>query len=254
MFSKLGGSKVRVKLTNKFGSNTLVLGAVHIALRSSGSSIIASSDRALTFSGKPGITLPPGADAWSDSVTLAIAQHVTVSISLYIPGSFKATTFHPTGLHTSYISRSGNFVASSTLPLASFTNTTTQVVIVSGLQVWAPASSRVAIAFGNSITDGAGATNNANGNWPDLLSNRLPSLPSGAPFAVINMGIGSNRLVSADLAGPSGVNRFADDVLARPNVGFVILLEGINDISYEHATASTITAAYANILPTNVIN
>jgi lysophospholipase L1-like esterase len=248
VFSKLGGTQVRVKLTNKFATNTLTVGAAHVALRSTNNSILAMSDRTLTFNGQPGVTLAPGAEIWSDSVTLTVAQHVTVAVSVYIPGSFRPTTFHPTGLHTSYISRTGNFIASTTLPLASFTNTTTEVVIVTGLQVWAPATSKVAIAFGNSITDGAAATNNANGNWPDVLSNRVPTLPSGAPFSVINMGIGSNRLVSSDLAGPSGVNRFADDVLARPNVGYVILLEGINDISYEHASAATITNAYATLV------
>jgi len=248
VFSKLGGTKVRVKLTNKFATNTLTVGAVHVALRSTNNSIVGASDRTLTFGGKPGVTLAPGAEAWSDSVILSIAQHVTVAVSVYVPGSFRPTTFHPTGLHTSYISKTGNYAGSTTLPLASFTNTTTQVVMVSGLQVWAPLTSKVAIAFGNSITDGAAATNNANGNWPDILSNRLPSLPSGAPFSVINMGIGSNRLVSSDLAGPSGVHRFADDVLTRPNVGYVILLEGINDISYEHAAASTITNAYATMV------
>lgn len=248
VFSKLGGTKVRVKLSNKFATNTLTVGAVHIALRSTNNSIVSSSDRTLKFGGKTGVTLAPGAEIWSDSAILTIGQHVTVAISVYIQGSFKPTTFHPTGLHTSYISRSGNYTASTTLPLASFTNTTTEVVVVSGLQVWAPTTSQVAIAFGNSITDGAAATNNANANWPDVLSNRLPSLPSGAPFAVINMGIGSNRVVSADLAGPSGVHRFADDVLARPNVGYVILLEGINDISYEHATATMITDAYTTMV------
>jgi lysophospholipase L1-like esterase len=248
VFSKLGGTQARVKLTNKFATNTLTVGAVHIALRSTSNSIVASSDRALTFGGKTGVTLAPGAETWSDPVTLTIAQHVTVAISVYIPGSFKPTTFHPTGLHTSYISRTGNFTASTTLPLTTFNNTTTEVVIISGLQVWAPTTSKVAIAFGNSITDGAGATNNANGNWPDILSNRIPTLSSGAPFAVINMGIGSNRVVSADAAGPSGVHRFADDVLARANVGYVILLEGINDISYEHASATTITNAYTTLV------
>ena len=237
-----------MKLTNKFATNTLTVGAAHVALRSTNNSIVATSDRTLTFSGQPGVTLAPGAEIWSDPVTLTVAQHVTVAVSVYIPGSFQPTTFHPTGLHTSYISRTGNFTASTTLPLASFTNTTTQVVMVSGLQVWAPATSKVAVAFGNSITDGAGATNNANGNWPDILSNRLPTLPSGVPFSVINMGIGSNRLVASDLAGPSGVHRFADDVLARPNVGYVILLEGINDISYHHASAATITNAYATLV------
>jgi lysophospholipase L1-like esterase len=248
VFSKLGGTRVRVKLTNKFATNTLTIGAVHIALRSTNNSIVASSDRTLKFNGQAGVTLAPGAEIWSDSVTLTIGQHVTVAISVYIPGSFKPTTFHPTGLHTSYISKTGNYTSSTTLPLASFFNTTTEVVIVSGLQVWAPSTSKVAIAFGNSITDGAGATNNSNGNWPDVLSNRITTLPSGAPFAVINMGIGSNRVVSSDNAGPSGLYRFTDDVLARPNVGYIILLEGINDISYEHASATTITGAYASII------
>jgi len=239
---------VRVKLSNKFGTNTLTVGAVHIALRATNNSIVASSDRALTFSGKPGVTVAAGAEIWSDSVTFAISQHTTVAISIYIPGSFKPTTFHATGLHTSYISKTGNFVSSATLPLAFFSNTTTEVLMVSDLQVWAPLTSKVAVAFGNSITDGAGATNNANGNWPDVLSNRLTALPSGAPFAVINMGIGSNRVVSADAAGPSGVHRFFDDVLSRPNVGYLLLLEGINDISYEHASASAITGAYASLV------
>ena len=248
VFSKLGGTQARVKLTNKFGTNALAVGAAHVALRSTGSSITAGSDRALTFGGKPGVTLAPGAEVWSDPVTLTIAQHVTVAISVYVPGRFRPTTFHPTGLHTSYISRAGNYTASATLPLATFSNTTTEVVMVSGLQVMAPATSRVAVAFGDSITDGACATNNANGTWPDVLSNRLPTLPSGAPFSVINMGIGSNRLVASDLAGPSGVHRFADDVLARPNVGYLVVLEGINDISYHHATAQALTDAYASLV------
>ena len=130
VFSKLGGTRVRVKLTNKFATNTLTIGAVHIALRSTNNSIIATSDRTLKFNGQAGITLAPGAEIWGDSVTLTIAQHVTVAISVYIPGSFKPTTFHPTGLHTSYISRTGNYTASTTLPLTTFSNSTTEVLMV----------------------------------------------------------------------------------------------------------------------------
>jgi lysophospholipase L1-like esterase len=248
VFTKLGGTQVRVKLTNKFATNSLTVGAAHVALRSTNNTIVTSSDHALTFNGLAGFTLAPDSEIWSDPVTLTVAQHVTVAISVYVPGNFHPTTFHPTGLHTSYISHSGNYVASTTLPLATWSNTTTQVLMVCDLQVWAPITSKVAICFGNSITDGAGATNNANGNWPDVLSNRIPVLPSGAPFSVINMGIGSNRVVASDLAGPSGVHRFANDVLARPNVGYVILLEGINDISYHQVPASTITNAYATLV------
>ncbi|MEP7169078.1 MAG: GDSL-type esterase/lipase family protein [Bacteroidota bacterium] len=248
VFTNIGGSKVRVKLTNKFATNSLTVGAAHVALRSTNNTIVASSDHALTFKGLPGFTLAPDSEIWSDPVPLAVAQHVTVAISVYVPGNFHPTTFHPTGLHTSYISSSGNFTASTTLPLAGSNNTTTQVLMVCDLQVWASSKSKVAICFGNSITDGAGATNNANGTWPDILSNRILNLPSGAPFSVINMGIGSNRVVASDLAGPSGVHRFANDVLARPKAKFVILLEGINDISYHQAPDTTITNAYATLV------
>ncbi len=120
--------------------------------------------------------------------------------------------------------------------------------MVSGVQVWTASSAKVAVAIGDSITDGACATVNANGTWPDVLSARLPALASGAAFSVINMGVGSNRLMSSDLAGPSGVHRFAADVLDRPNVGYVIVLEGINDISYEHSSAPSITDAYATLI------
>jgi lysophospholipase L1-like esterase len=248
LFTKLGGTQVRVRLTNKFATNSVKIGAAHVALQSTNNSIQAGTDRALTFGGQAGVTLAAGAEAWSDPVTLTVAQHAKLAVSVYLPSSTRPTTFHPTGLHTSYISRTGNYTASTTLPLATFSNTTTEVVFVNDVQVRAPATSQVAVAFGDSITDGACATNNANGTWPDVLSNRLSTLPSGAPFSVINMGIGSNRVVSSDQAGPSGVHRFADDVLARPDVKYVVLLEGINDISYEKATAATITGAYASLV------
>ena len=177
IFSKLGGTQARVLLTNKFATNTLVVGAVHVALRSTNNSIVASSDRVLTFGGQPGVTLAPGAQIWSDSVTLTIAQHVTVAVSVYISGSFKPTTFHPTGLHTSYISKTGNFTASNnaaTCKLYQYYHTGFDCIRPAG---WAPETSQVAVTFGNSITDGAAAANNANGTWPDILSNRLPALP-----------------------------------------------------------------------------
>jgi lysophospholipase L1-like esterase len=248
LYTKLGGTQVRVKVSNKFATNPLAIGAAHVALRSTKNTIQSATDRTLTFAGQPGLTLAAGAEAWSDPVTLTVAQHVTLAVSIYVPGSFKPTTFHPTGLHTSYLSRPGNFTATATLPLATWSNTTTEVLMVSGVQVWAPPASKVAVALGDSITDGACAANDANGTWPDVLSARLPTLPSGDPFSVINMGIGSNRLVASDLAGPSAVHRFADDVLARPNVSAVILMEGINDISYHHTAASVITDAYATLI------
>jgi len=119
---------------------------------------------------------------------------------------------------------------------------------VSDIQVLAPATSKVIVAFGDSITDGAASANDLNAAWPDVLSKRLPALQDGSPVCVINMGIGSNRLLTSDAAGPAGLKRLEEDVLARPNVSYLILLEGINDISYEQASAEKLIAAYEQVI------
>ncbi len=264
VFSKLAGSQARVKLTNKFQSTPLKIGAAHIALRdgTQGRAIRPETDRVLTFGGKPSVSIPPGEDLWSDPVTLDVPQHADVAISLYLPDeNYKPTATHGTGLKTSYLSDTGDETGETIIkvPRAAASGrggvgsrmpgaSTNMVFFVSDLQVMAPAKTKVIIAFGDSITDGAVSQNDGNASWPDVLSKRLPKLPDGTPVSVINMGIGSNRLVSSDLAGPAGVKRFADDVLARPNVSHLIVLEGVNDISYEHATAAQLIAAFQDVI------
>jgi lysophospholipase L1-like esterase len=249
--TKLGGTDAKVKFTNTFSTAPAHIGAAHIALRSSGGSITTSSDRTLTFGGAPTVTVDPGTELWSDPVTLTIAQHADVAISVYLPDAqFKPTAFHPTGLHTSYLSKTGNYAGSTTMPAPAFgqTSTTAQVLVAAGLQVMAPDTTRVVVALGDSITDGACAANNGNADWPSVLSKRLPTLADGTAVSVINMGIGSNRLESSSNAGPPAVARLQADVLDRPNVRDLIVLEGINDISYEHANSAQLIAAYTDII------
>jgi len=142
----------------------------------------------------------------------------------------------------------GDHCGDTMLPFAGRNSRTTMYFFVSDVQVLAPAKSKVIVTLGDSITDGATAAINANAAWPDVLSKRLPALEDGTPVCVINMGIGSNRLVSADAAGPAGLKRLEEDVLSRPNVSHLILLEGINDISYEQAPAEELIAAYEQII------
>ena len=254
VFTKLAGTEVRVKFTNKLEKTPLNIGAAHVALRASGGSINTDTDRALSFKGEKSLTIAAGEEAWSDPVTLAVPQHADLAISVYLPERVQPTSFHPTGLKTSYISTAGDFSGSQTIqaPAGARSDpgvrTTNMVFFVSDVQVLAPAMTHVIVAFGDSITDGAASTVDTNSSWPDELSRRLPKLADGTPVSVINMGIGSNRFMSADAAGPSGIKRFADDVLARPNVTHVILLEGINDISYEHVKAEQLIDAYKDAI------
>ena len=116
VWTTLGGSQVRVKLTNRFSRRRLVVAGAHVALRQSGGTITAGSDRTLTFGGNAAVTIPAGAEAWSDPVTLTVPQHADLAVSTYLSGTFTPKTFHPTGLKTSYLSRTGNFASSSTMP------------------------------------------------------------------------------------------------------------------------------------------
>jgi lysophospholipase L1-like esterase len=253
MFLKLPGTALRVRLTNRFATQPLVVGGAHVALRrpaggqGTGSDIVPETDHVLTFDGARTLTLEPGQEMWSDPVDLAVKQHEDVTVSLFLPESTTPEAFHPTGLKTNYVA-ADNRCGDATLPFAGRGSHTTMYFFISDVQVWAPAKSRVIVTLGDSITDGAAAANDLNAAWPDVLSRRLPALPDGTPVCVINMGIGSNRLVSADAAGPAGLKRLEEDVLSRPNVSHLILLEGINDISYEQAPAEELIAAYEQVI------
>jgi lysophospholipase L1-like esterase len=253
MFLKLGGTALRVKLTNRFSTQPLVVGGAHVALRrladgaASGPEIVAETDRVLTFDGARTRRLEAGKEMWSDPVDLAVKQHEDLTVSLFLPESTTPEAFHPVGLKTQYVA-AGDHCGDATLSSAGMGSRTTMYFFVSDVQVLAPAKSRVIVTLGDSITDGAASAINANAAWPDVLSKRLPALQDGAPVCVINMGIGSNRLATADAAGPAGLKRLEDDVLSRPNVSHMILMEGINDISYEQAPAEKLIAAYEQVI------
>ena len=249
MFPKLGGTAARVKVTNRFSTQPLVIGAAHVASRRAarGSDIVPETDRVLTFNGARTLKLEPGQETWSDAVDLVVKQHEDVSVSLFLPESTTPEAFHPTGLKTQYVVV-GDHCADATLSTSGAGPRTTMYFFVSDLQVSAPANAKVIVTLGDSITDGAVAANDANASWPDVLSKRLPQLSDGTPVGVINMGIGSNRLLTSDAAGPAGVKRLEDDVLSRPNVSHLILLEGINDISYEQVTPEKLIGAYQQVI------
>src|SRR3954468_21231686 len=87
-----GGSSVRVRLSQRFSTEALAIDAAHVAVRSTGSGIVADTDQPLTFAGSPTVTVPAGGDVWSDPVALAVSAGQDLAISLYVPGSFVPTT------------------------------------------------------------------------------------------------------------------------------------------------------------------
>src|SRR5262245_30656869 len=190
----IGGSKARVVLSNAYGTAPVTIGAAHIALRDKDSAIQAASGRALTFSGKPTITIPANAVMFSDPVTLTVPQMSDLAIDLYLPGTTNTPatlTMHGGALQTSYTSETGHFAGKATLPQV---GTTRSWFLLSRVDVVAADASGAVVAFGDSITDGAASTADANNRWPDHLARRL--LAQGMKMGVLNAGISGNRVLS----------------------------------------------------------
>lgn len=224
-----GGNRVRVRLSNEFGTTGLPIGAAHIALIAAGAKIMPNSDRELTFGGRKAVTIPPGAPMLSDPVELKVPPFAEVAISLYFPEKTKSSTVHFWAQHETYASSTGDFTAKLEIPDAT---TTTSWYFLADLEVWAPQQSAAIVAFGDSITDGVGAKQGEYTDWPDVLAGRLKDASNKVPtMAVLNEGIGGNRVLH-DGAGVSALARFDRDVLAQPGVTDLIVLEGINDIGW----------------------
>jgi lysophospholipase L1-like esterase len=224
----IGGQRIRVRFSNTYGTSALEIGAASIALTDHGSVILPNSNYPLTFGGATSVKIPAGAPMLSDPVDLKVSPFAEISISIYLPHKTEAATTHFWAQHETYITGSGDFTKKSELQNPS---TTTSWYWLADLEVSAPGRSAAIVAFGDSITDGVGAKQGEYGDWPDLLARHLAETPGSTSLAVLNEGIGGNRIWH-DGAGVNALARFDRDVLAQPGVTDVIILEGINDIGW----------------------
>jgi len=246
-----GGNKVRLRLSNEFGTKPVLVGAASVATAGAGSDIVSTSLRPLTFGGLKSVIIPPGAPALSDPVELNVAPLSDLAVSLYLPAATDLGTVHATGLQTAYVSAAGDFTTSSEFPVVDrFANR----FFLTGVMVEPGSPVRAIVTFGDSITDGTASTVNANGRWPDVLARRLKE--AGGAVAVQNQGIAGNRVLS-DGAGISALARFERDVLSQPAVSHVVIFVGINDIGWPGTaiepngivrTADEIIAGYRQLI------
>ena len=222
----VGGPVVRIVLSNEFGLEPLTIGAAHVALSAGHGEIELASANALTFSGRPSITIPPGALVVSDPADLKLPALADLAVSLFLPAQpIQQLSLHSYADQTSYLA-GGNVVGLKTLP------SPTPLYawpFLKGVDVRTTGNSASIVTLGDSITDGAHSTRDANARWPDVLALRLHSDKKTASLGVLNEGIGGNRILH-DGTGPSALARFDRDVLAQAGVKYLIVMEGINDI------------------------
>jgi lysophospholipase L1-like esterase len=230
----LGGPMIRVRVSNAFGTTPLHLLAVHVArpVSPASSRIDPASDRAVTFYERADIVIPMGAEYISDPLSYPVAALSDLTITMQIETAPGQETGHPGSRATSYLAAG---VPASAVELTG-AQTFDHWYFLSGIDVSAPADALAIVVLGDSITDGHGATTNGNDRWTDDLTARLLRSASTNKIAVLNEGIGGNRLL-LDGLGPNALARLDRDVVAQNGVHYLIVLEGINDIGTLTRTA-----------------
>jgi len=230
--TSIGGNALRVRFTNEFGTEPLRIDAANVALSNGESAIQPESMHALTFGGQPSIVIPPGAEGISDPVPMTTPAFADLAISFFLPlQQISDVSVHSSAQQINFIETGSNMVSAP-----AFTNpeTVASWYFVKGVDVEPVGQNAGAVvAFGDSITDGAYATDNENHRWPDYLAVRLHNNPATASLAVLNEGIGGNCVLIHCVA-QNALARFDRDVLSQAGVRYVIVLESINDIGSLH--------------------
>ncbi|MEY2935580.1 MAG: hypothetical protein RL033_6329 [Pseudomonadota bacterium] len=232
-----GGSRVRVQLSNLFGTTPLVIGAAHVALSAGGDTVLPDSDRTLTFDGNSTVVIPAGETRQSDAAVLRVSALAELAVSLYLPEQTEPATFHAFGNQTAFISGAGDVSDSGDFPTA---ETSTARYYLTYVEVLPAQRLNALVALGDSITDGGESTLDANHRWTDFLARRLDAQPPThrqPHVAVLNQGIGCGRLLR-DFCGPSALSRFDRDVLDVTGVTHVVLATGFVDIFFPTAAGT----------------
>jgi lysophospholipase L1-like esterase len=219
----IGGSQLRLRLSNLFGQQELALRSVTVARATAGipGTIEKGSSITVRFHGATKVTLPAGTESASDAIPLPMQTLSSLTVTMEIDHAPDCATTHGGARATSFL-QPGSHANDETIGEA---ERFAHWYFLSAVDVEADTPQRNIVAFGDSITDGRGATDDANNRWTDVLAQRLA--PRG--IGVLNLGIGGNCVLHECL-GQSGVQRFERDALNAPETETIILFEGINDI------------------------
>jgi lysophospholipase L1-like esterase len=231
VYTSVGGPAARIRLSNLFGSSSVTISDVHIALVSSGSSTQAGTDHLITFSGASTVTIGANAEVYSDSIAMTIPSLSELAISFYLPNSTSVQTYHWIGQQTNYVAN-GDVSGNTSITVAS---TTSSYYYLTNLDVQSTALTGAVVTFGASITDGYASSQNANKRWPNDLARRL----AAAGFysvGVINQGLSANQLLIDASGTLSALHRFQHDAVLQPNVQWVIFSDDpLNDVGNNHS-------------------
>jgi lysophospholipase L1-like esterase len=246
--SSVGGTAARIRLSNGYGQEPLVVQDLHLALRdtSTANGVLTTTNTAVTFSGASSVTIPVGAIAVSDLVEMKVPALSDIGVSFYLPASTftSVTGQNATFGKTGFLAYGGDFTAAATLPEGSPSLPVAYFLV--GLDVQGDESRRAVVALGASITGGVGSTLDANNRWTDVLARRL--VQAGLGVGVLNSGISGDNALD-DAGGPNAQRRFDTDVIAQAGVDWVIISDfPINNFGPDPSTGAAPIAALQQLI------
>jgi lysophospholipase L1-like esterase len=220
----IGGKAIRIRLSNEYGPKPLTIGEVHVAGGAEQGTM--TGDHPVTFGGSTSIDIPAGTVAISDPVPMPVTAFAELAVSVYVPAQPDlALTYHQAAISTNYTA-AGNQTAQLSLQNPS---KITDWYLLTGIDVDAGPKATAAVVLGASVVNGTHSTEDKNLRWPDDLARRLQSSSATAKIAVLNEGIGGNRILH-DRAGLGGLARVTRDVLSQSNASILVFSMGTNDI------------------------
>ena len=239
---EIWSQKARLRFSNAFGTKPVTFDGAFVGLQRASAMLVAGTNRPVSFSGKPNVTVAPGESVWSDPVTLPFGKDKMLAgrklaVSFHVAGETGPMTWHAKALQTSYVTAPGGGSKGQAEDESAFPYSTASWYFLDAVDMMAPADTKVIVAFGDSITDGTASTMNGDDRWPNVLSRRLAA--AGKRAVVLNAGIGGNQVTGPAeyspqkpfAGGPSAGSRLERDVLSLSGVTTLIWLEGINDFS-----------------------
>lgn len=234
--TSIGGSGLRISLSNAFGSTPVTFDSVWVGHAGEGAAVKAGTNQQLTFGDESSVTVPVGAEVLSDPLPGDLPAESTLAVSIHVVGDAGTVSGHKLAHQTSWVSTTGDHAADESAD--DYPTPTGSHAWVESAVVETPQQVDTVVTLGDSITDGDKSTPGTNSRWPDVLARRILAQPAPHQFGVMNEGISGNRVL-ADGSGVSAQARFDRDVLAQPDVRTVVVMEGVNDLRWDFATRPT---------------
>jgi hypothetical protein len=259
MQASAGGSAVRLRLSDDLGwlagssGEPLDIGDVTVAAQDDGASVSGTPVQA-TFGGSASVIIPEGGDVYSDPVDLTVTPGEYLTVSIYLANGASGSAYPDVpylvqhsmcSACAEYISAEGSGDDASNTDGSPFSGTGTEegqfTDILTGLDVESTGTGTVAV-LGDGLVDALGADTTPPQQGVRISDDLASELQSQAgtgndpAFGVIGEGIESNQVLTdtdtstTGTGGPSALSRLAQDILADPGVGTVIVDEGLEDL------------------------